>query len=137
TEELNTDIAESESELNLNRQLIKSFKLDNDSIVNHPSELKINALKKQRSKHDEAATIRIKDVVQVNTTEQRILANEIQLLEKELELYQEERKKLSKYATAPGVVNTVYIKEGEQVNAYTSLLSVNPLHPSTAVGYLV
>jgi HlyD family secretion protein len=137
TEELNTEIMESEGELDLNKQLIKSFKLDKDSIGTHPTELKINALKKQRAKHEETAAIRIEDVRHDIETDLRLLENEITLLEKELELFQQEKKKLSKYAQSQGVVNTVFVRAGEQVQAFTPLLSVNPLHPTTVVGYLV
>jgi HlyD family secretion protein len=128
---------ESEGELDLNKQLIKSFKLDKDSIGTHPTELKINALKKQRAKHEETAAIRIEDVRHDIETDLRLLENEITLLEKELELFQQEKKKLSKYAQSQGVVNTVFVRAGEQVQAFTPLLSVNPLHPTTVVGYLV
>jgi HlyD family secretion protein len=137
TEELNTEILESEGELDLNKQLIGSFKLDKDSVAIHPSEMKIKALKKQRSKHEETAAIRIEDVRHDIETDLRNLGNEIGLLEKELELYEQEKVKLSKYAQSPGVVSNVYVKAGEEVEGFTSLLSVNPLHPTTVVGYLV
>jgi multidrug resistance efflux pump len=137
TEELNTDILESEGELDLNKQLIKSFQLDKDSVAIHPSEMKIKALKKQRTKHEETAAIRIEDVRHDIETDMRNLNNEIQLLEKELELYEQEKIKLSKFAQSPGVVSNVYVKAGEEVQGFTSLLSVSPLHPTTVVGYLV
>ena len=137
TEELNTEIMESEGELDLNRQLIKSFKLDKDSVAVHPSELKIKALKKQRSKHEETAAIRIEDVRHDIESDLRLIENDIRLLEKELEIYEGEKRKLSKYAQSAGVVNNVFVKPGEQVQGFTSLLSVNPLHPTTVVGYLV
>lgn len=44
---------------------------------------------------------------------------------------------MNKYALFDGVIDNVNIKPGEQVEAYTSLLSINPLHPTTVVGYLV
>jgi multidrug resistance efflux pump len=137
TEELNTEILESEGELDLNKQLIKSFQLDKDSVAIHPSEMKIKALKKQRAKHEETAAIRIEDVRHDIETDMRNLNNEIQLLEKELELYEQEKVKLSKFAQSSGVVSNVFVKAGEEVQGFTSLLSVNPLHPTTVVGYLV
>ncbi|HYF66668.1 MAG TPA: biotin/lipoyl-binding protein [Ohtaekwangia sp.] len=137
TQELSTEISESEGELELNRQLITSFKLDKDSVVTHPAEMKINALKEQRRRHEETALIRIEDVRNDNQMDLRNLENEIKLLEKELELFEQEKIKLSKYATTAGVISNVFVKEGEQIQSYTSLLSVNPLHPTTVVGYLV
>ena len=44
---------------------------------------------------------------------------------------------MNKYAESDGVVENVYVKAGEQVAAFTPLLSVNPVRPSTVVGYLV
>jgi HlyD family secretion protein len=35
------------------------------------------------------------------------------------------------------VVENVLVKQGEQVAAYTPLLSLNPVHPTTVVGYVV
>lgn len=137
TQELNTEISESEGELELNRQLITSFRLDKDSIATHPAEMKINSLKEQRRRHEETALIRIEDVRNDNQTDLRNIENEIKLLQKELEFFEQEKVKLSKYATAAGVISNVFVKEGEQIQSYTSLLSVNPLHPTTVVGYLV
>jgi multidrug resistance efflux pump len=70
-------------------------------------------------------------------TEQLILINQIKLLERELDLLVLERKALTKFATTDGVVENIFVKEAEQVDAYTPLLSVSPNHPTTVVGYLV
>ena len=61
----------------------------------------------------------------------------IDLTKQELEWRLLEQEKLNKYALFDGVIDNVNIKPGEQVEAYTSLLSINPLHPTTVVGYLV
>jgi hypothetical protein len=34
-------------------------------------------------------------------------------------------------------VESVFVKQGEQVSAFTALLSLNSVHPTTVVGYLV
>jgi HlyD family secretion protein len=136
-EELNTDIAEAESDLKLNRQIVKSHSIKWDSTTEQPVTSKIKALKKQRSKQDEAAAIRIEDILQESKTEQTLLENQIVLQQRELDLLIEEKKKLSKYAVSPGVVENVYVKQGEQVEAFTPLLSLNMVHPTTVVGYLV
>ncbi len=81
--------------------------------------------------------IKIEDVKQESTTEQQLLENQITLLESELKLLETEKGKLNKYATASGVVKTVYVKPGEQVDSFTPLLEINPLHPTTVVAYLV
>ncbi len=38
---------------------------------------------------------------------------------------------------ADGVIENVFVKDGEQVSSYTPLLSVTPLRPTTVIGYLV
>jgi multidrug resistance efflux pump len=136
-EELNTDISESEGDLTLNRQIVKSQNMKYDSTTEQPVSQKINSLKKQRQKQEESAGIRIKDILQENKTEQTLLDNQIRLLERELDLLNEEKRKLNKYATSNGVVENVYVKEGEQVQSFTPLLSLNPIHPTTVIGYLV
>ncbi len=136
-EELNTDIAESETDLDLNRQIVKSHNIKWDSNAVQPVSQKIAALKKQRERQEEASRIRIQDIVQENRTEQSLLSNQIVLLQRELELLNEEKKKLSKYATSNGVVESVFVKQAEQVQAFTPLISVNTVHPTAVVGYLV
>jgi multidrug resistance efflux pump len=136
-EEINTDIAQAESELNLNQKLTRNFLTSSDSGNVEPLKLKLNSLKKQKARQEEAIAIRVKDVLQERDTEQNLLRNQIQLLEKELSLLVNERKSLNKYATSEGLVENVYVRPGEQVDAFTSLLSLNLLHPATVVGYMV
>jgi hypothetical protein len=137
-ENLNSDIVQAESELKLNRKLTTELNGKQDSLANdHPMQMKINALRKQRSRHEEAVAIRVNDIRQGNEADQQALRNQIRLMEHELSILNEERKKLSKYATSDGVVENVFVKDGEQVDAYTPLLSINPIHPLSVVGYMV
>jgi multidrug resistance efflux pump len=140
-EEIDTDIGQINSKLELNRSLTREFSSTDDTIVvslsKNPQQTKLRSLQQQKQKHDHALQIKIEDIRQENITEQSLLVNQIRLLERELELLVEEKKKLSKFATAAGVVENVYVKDGEQVDAFTPLLSVNPVRPSTVVGYLV
>jgi multidrug resistance efflux pump len=136
-EELNTEIAESETDLDLNRQIVSSHNITWDSTTEQPVAQKIRSLKKQRARQDEASSIRIQDILQENRTEQTLIENQINLLKRELDLLYEEKKKLSKYAASSGVVESVFVKQGEQVQAYTPLLSLNTVHPTSVVGYLV
>jgi len=136
-EGINTEIAQAESELKLNAKLTKNFISDKDTTNGEPLKLKLNALMKQRAKQQEAIAIKIKDIEQQSEAEQNLTANEILLLNKELDLLVQEQKVLNKYASAEGLVGNVYVRPGEQVEAYTSLLSINLVHPTTVIGYLV
>jgi multidrug resistance efflux pump len=136
-EEINTDIAQAESELDLNQKLTRNFLTSSDSGNVEPLKLKLNSLKKQKARQEDAIAIRVKDILQQRDTEQNLLRNKIQLLEKELALLTNERKTLNKYATGEVLVEIVYVRPGEQVDAFTALLSLNLLHPATVVGYIV
>lgn len=135
--ELDADILESESEIKMNEALTKEFATTKNTSEDSPMSIKIRSLKLQKQKHMEALNIKIEDVKQESTTELQLLENQIILLESELKLLETEKSKLNKYATAPGVVKNVYVKPGEQVDSYTPLLEINPLHPTTVVAYLV
>lgn len=136
-EELNTEIAETESEVSLNREITKTHKLGRDSSADTPLQHKINALKQQRNRHEEASAIQVRDIMQESETEQVLLTNQISILQKELDLLHDQKNKLNKYASSDGVVETIFVKPGEQVNAFAPLISLNPVHPTSVVGYLV
>ena len=136
-EELNTDIAEAESDLRLNKALTQNFEINRDSSADLPVAQKIRLMKQQRSRHEEAIGVKVREIIQENTTEQLILENQIKLLQRELELLEEQKRMLTKYATADGVVESVYVRAGEHIDSYGDLLAINPLHPSSIVGYLV
>lgn len=136
-EELESEIMELESEIKMNEALTSAFIQDDTNKEDSPMSIKLGSLRKQKQKHLEAMKIRIEDVKQESTTEQQLLKNQISLLESELSLLKTEKSKLSKYATASGVVEKVYVKPGEQVASYTPLVEINPSHPTTVVAYLV
>jgi len=136
-EELEAEIQQTTSELKMNENLTKEFVTDTKSEAESPLMIKINSLKLQKQKLLLAQEIKIKDVRQESATEQKILENQITLLESELKLQQQEQKNLIKYAVAPGVIKNVFVKTGEQVSSYTPLLEINPVHPTTVVVYLI
>ncbi len=135
-EKIDMAISQTESELALNRKLSKEFsnqELEEDS----PLRLRINALKMQRTRYEEAIKIKIADILQETDTEEQLLDNQVRLLEREREMQLADKNNLRKVALVDGVVENVFVKPGEQVAAYGELLSVNPVHPTTVVGYLV
>jgi len=139
-EEIDTDIDQLNSEMALNQRLSKEFSSSIDSSKNeglNPQQTKLKSLAQQKERHKQAIAIKIRDIEQENNTEQNQLVNQIRLLEQELQLMKGEKEKLKKFATVDGLVDNVYVKEGEQVNAFTQLLSVVPVRPISVVGYLV
>lgn len=136
-EELSSEIEQTKSEVQLNRALTRSFVTDTTTMNDGPLQVKIHSLQAQQRQHKQSIDIRIQDMEKKNDLEQVQLTNQIRLLEQELGLLQQEQKKLSKYAVADGVIENVYIKEGEEVSAFTPLLSVTPLRPTTVIAFLV
>jgi len=135
-EKINGAIAQTEAELALNKKLSKDFS-EQESNQGNPLNQKIEALRMQRTRHEEAIRIKIADVLQETETEERLLDNQVRLLEQERDMYLTDRSNLRKVAIVDGVVESIYVKPGEQVAAYSELLSVNPVHPTTVVGYRV
>jgi len=135
-EKLNLSIAQAESELSLNKKLTGEFSQQKADDEN-PLRQKIEALKVQRGKYEESIKIKTQDILQETATEEHLLDNQVLLLEQERDMLMADKGNLRKLATTEGVVENVYVKAGEQVDAYTALLSINPVHPTTVVGYLV
>lgn len=136
-EELEAEIQETTSEIKMNETLTREFVTAQKPTNENPQAIKVNSLKLRKEKHLQALEIKIKDVRQEMTTEQYLLENQIILQESELKLLKDEKSKLNKYASADGVVKNVYVKPGEQVDAFTQLLEINPLRPTTVIAYLV
>ena len=141
SEEFQSEIQQIKSELALNRRLTEQFSAVNVGNVNaaeiNPQELKIESLQEKSKLHHQAINIKIKELVKDNASELMVLENEIDLKVRELELLLSEKQKLNKYATFSGVVESVFVKSGEQIEAYAPIISINPIHPSSVVGYMV
>ncbi len=135
-EKMNMSIIQTESELSLNNKLSKEFSAQESSEEN-PLKKKIDALRLQRTRLEEAIKIKTADIIQEMETEERLLDNQVRLLAREHNMLLTEKDNLRKVAIVDGVVDNVYVKPGEQVDAYSELMSINPIHPTTVVGYLV
>ncbi len=135
TEELEAELKQGRSQLAMNSKLAKEFVSSSVSTEDSPIEIRLNSLKEQIQRHHQATEIRIKDVRQINNTNQYVLSNQIKLLENELQLLKEAVSKLNKYAITSGVIQQVLVKAGEQVSPFTPLMVINPLHPTTVVLY--
>lgn len=139
-EEIETEIAQTKSEIQLNKKLTKELASGSDTSVwneaDNPLRVKLSSLNKQKAKYKQAILIKETDIRQEGFIEQQQLTNQIKLLDQELSLLKTEQGNLVKRAAADGVVKSVYVKPGEQVSSYTALLSITPVHPTTVVGYL-
>ncbi len=139
-EEIETEIEQVKSQIQLNKKITKELTSHGDTTVwddtDNPLHVKLQSLNKQKEKHRQAIAIKEADIRLEGFIDQEQLINQIKLLEQELTLLQNEKTKLIKYATADGFVKAVFIKPGEQVSSFTPLLSITPVNPTTVIGYL-
>ena len=83
-QEIDSEIAQLKSEMNLNQYLTKEF-TTLDTVIDEarsPQLLKVNSLAEQKKMRNQARDIKIKDILLENTTEQSILKNQIGLFER-------------------------------------------------------
>ncbi|MEQ9264320.1 MAG: hypothetical protein RLN81_03815 [Balneolaceae bacterium] len=139
--DIDSDIQLLEKEMNLNRSLTeeilegKTNNISNDSLS--VFQLEINSIRQKGLLKLEAIDIQILDKKQDHQFDQSQIQARIDLAEQELEWKLQEKDNLNKYATFSGVIENVYVKQGEHIEAFSSLVSINPVHPSSVVGYLV
>jgi multidrug resistance efflux pump len=137
-EEIESVITRTEGELELNRSLTtQTTGNPTEQPVTNPHEERVKSLRRQLEMRKEARSIRIRDVLQRHQLELQLMDNQISLLDREHELMLKEKTSLTKYAATDGVVDNVLAKKDEQVEAYAPLLSINPVNPTTVVGYMV
>ncbi|MEO9887249.1 MAG: biotin/lipoyl-binding protein [Balneola sp.] len=138
--EIENDIRIIQNEIDLNNKLTEQI-LNNsaDSSTDSLTSLKleIKSIREKGNLRLKALDIKIQDIIQEDEFDQSQIQSKIELAGEELEWKLREEKRLNKYATFSGVIENVYVKEGEEVEAFTSLVSINPKHPSSVVGYLV
>lgn len=136
-EELDAELLQAQSQVKMNDRLSKEFVPSSAEQSESPLLIKIKSLQEQKKKQREAAEIKIKDVKQIDATEQYVLGKQIELQENELRMLKETNAKLNKYAIGPGVIQNVLVKAGEQVSPFTPLMTINPQHPSMVIVYQV
>jgi len=136
-EELESDMQKLKAEMRLNETLNIELgkKNDADSKSGNPKQVELTSLTKQYNKQQEAINLKKLEVKQKHAVAKAQFNNQIELLQKELELLQQQNKRLVKTASTRGVIQSIYVKPSEQIDAYTALMSVNPIHPTTVVAY--
>jgi HlyD family secretion protein len=133
---LEKEIAQAESELKLNRSIAGNTNEVGTDSPGSPLEEKIKSLKEEIMLRNQSTKIKLNDITVKSNTDQTVLQNQIELLQNELILLQKERESLVKISLAAGVVESVPVKPGDEVDAYTKLISVLPTHPTSVIGYL-
>ncbi|MEQ8523636.1 biotin/lipoyl-binding protein [Gracilimonas sp.] len=139
--EIDNEVQLLQRRIQLNRSLTDSI-LENKS-RNFGSDtlgtlqLQIKSIKQKGELELEAVNIQIADLEQDHNFDQSQLEAKLELAKQELNWKIQEDRNLNKYASFSGVVENVYIKPNEHVQEFTPLISINPVHPTSVVGYLV
>ena len=137
TQSFNAEINQLTQRLALQKQLVGSESDASDSNQNNELELQIESLKQQLSLELQAIDIRVNDVTQEHLFDVSQIRARQELARQELQWKERMVNNLTRVAQANGVVERVYVKPQEQVDSFTPLLSLNPRHPTSIVGYLV
>ncbi len=135
--EIENDIKLIQNEIDLNNKLTQTISKDipTDSLT--ALKLQIKSIREKGNLELQGLDIRILDLKQEDEFDQSQIQSKIELANEELLWKLREERRLNKFATFSGVIENVYVKEGEEVEAFTSLVSINPKHPTSVVGYLV
>jgi multidrug resistance efflux pump len=134
--QIENEITQAEAELKINKSLTSDLKLTSSKQSISPLEQKIKSLREEVDLRTQELQIKISDLKAKSNTDQTLLQNQIQLLQNEFMLLERETKNLIKVALSDGVVESIYVKEGEQLDAYTRLVSILPKSPTSVIGYL-
>lgn len=134
----NNEIKAIQNQIDLNKKLTAQYSTDsatNDTLS--ALQLEIRSIRQKTNLLLDELDIRVLDTKQEHAFDMAQERAELSVNQQELEWRLSENNTLNRYATFPGVIENVYIKPGEQVEAFSSLVSINPVHPTSVVGYLV
>ncbi|MCR9131431.1 MAG: biotin/lipoyl-binding protein [bacterium] len=137
--EVKNEIERIDARIQLNESLTEGISNNRSTSTDSFSELQLQkkSIQEKGTLEIESINIRMNDVLQDHEFDQSQVQATIELRQQELNWRLQEQEKLNKYAVFDGVIDNVNVKPGEQVEAYSSLLSINPVQPTTVIGYLV
>lgn len=137
--EVKNEIERIDARIQLNESLTEGISNNRSTTSDSLSELQLQkkSIQEKGTLEIESINIRMNDVLQDHEFDQSQVQATIELRQQELNWRLQEQEKLNKYAVFDGVIDNVNVKPGEQVEAYSSLLSINPVQPTTVIGYLV
>lgn len=128
-----------EAEINLNELLVKDLKSvnlsDSASFINNPNQLRINALKEELRLAVQPLDIEIQHL-ESELRAQNPMEVEINRLKTQQEFIGKEQKRLAIYAPSDGLIGSVTCKAGENMAAFTSMISFYEKSPNMVVGYV-
>ena len=138
-QEFTSQITVLSQRLKLQQRLSGVHLEDSSGIDSNTNELQlqIDALKDQLELSLQAIDIRIKDITQEHIFDVSQINARSELAAQELEWKLRTLGTLTRVSQNNGVVERVFVKPQEQIDAFTPLISVNPRNPTSVVGFLV
>jgi len=135
-----SQIQVAEAELALQRSLLQNLKSvelpDSLSLSISPVNTQIKALQTEMKlallPYDREIDQLLQDIQLAGLPDQA----QINRFRRDLELTKKEAEKLSLYAPGDGLIGTIHCKEGENLEAFTSLISFYEQNPNTVVAYV-
>jgi multidrug resistance efflux pump len=138
--EIQTQIEQLESEISINRSLIKdleSITPATDRAGTSPNEIKIRGLKKELKLAIKPLDSEIKKLRDELYASQNPLKIQTEKLKEELGFNHEEEEKLTIVAPNDGIVGSVFCKGGEQFSGFNTLLTFYEENPTHVKGFVL
>ncbi len=134
--EIQSEIEKLRMEEAFNRQLVSAM---NDApgtdSLSGPVSAEVQSLMREIARHRKAMEIKQADLRQEYRSDLNLLQGQIRLYEKERQVLKEKNGRLSMEASSDGVVEIIYVQEGESIEPYAPLLRIRPGTPTSVVGY--
>lgn len=141
TGETENEIQLYQNQINLNKSLTNQITRDQNSVATNDTltdfHLQIKYLAKRGLLSLQALDIRILDEKQKFAAEQAKIQTAIEIAQETLNWKLEEEARLNKYATFAGIIDSVFVKPGEQIQAFSPVVSINTKSPTEVISYLV
>jgi multidrug resistance efflux pump len=138
--EIQSKIDQLESDLSIKESLIKdleSIKPAQDKTGRSPNIIKIEGLKKELRLNVRPLNTQIRELKNELRNKNNPTKIQIEKLTTELGFVNKEEEKLSIFAPNDGVIGSIFCKVGEQISAYTTLVTFYQENPTEVKGYVL
>ena len=139
--EIQSKIEEIQTEMELNKALVKGLKSITisantaDSLAN-PKQLRINQLKKELEDFVKPIDIEIAQLKSELVKGQNPYKIQIEKLEKDRQYFQNEQEKLAITAPTDGLIGTIHVKHAENLSSFATLITFYEENPTLVKGYI-
>jgi multidrug resistance efflux pump len=135
--ELNSQIRQLETEIEVNRSLLEGLKsIDISEATVNPRETKIASLREELELVVKPLEIQIARLNEELTSPNSPKRIQIRKLKEDQKFYTEEKDGLSIFAPKDGLIGNIYCKEKENISSFNTLISFYEENPTMVKGYV-